>query len=335
MPNVRCYTAPVLPEAKRCAPAAPDTPASLPGGSSRGTPRYATHLWVLTAALLVSAVAPLSLHRASGDAVASARADRALLRAAGQDALLKPDPRAKTALLPALKNYVVQGGDTVPAIASRAGISLETLIQVNHLISGDDLTVGEVLVVPPVDGSMAAVLPGQSLVQIADAHKADPAAIRAANHLALGAPLPNELFIPTASTPEAPARAAPIAPSENRRHLVRFVWPTQGAVTQSFWKYHPGIDIANAWGTPEVAADGGRVVFAGWGAYGIYVEIDHGNGFSTLYGHMARVAVSPGQTVTSGQQIGAMGCTGQCTGPHLHFELRLRGVPQNPSSYLP
>jgi len=124
-------------------------------------------------------------------------------------------------------------------------------------------------------------------------------------------------------------------PGGSRQHVIRFVWPTQGVITQSFWQYHPGVDIANAVGTPEVAADGGTVVFAGWGSYGIYVEIDHGDGFHSIYGHMSAVLVKTGDTVTQGQLIGLMGATGRASGPHLHFEIRYEGVPQNPIDLLP
>jgi murein DD-endopeptidase MepM/ murein hydrolase activator NlpD len=131
--------------------------------------------------------------------------------------------------------------------------------------------------------------------------------------------------------------ASPAAPAElvaTREHLVRFVWPTHGILTQTFYQYHPGIDIANDVGTPEVAADSGHVMFAGWGSYGIYVEIDHGNGFHTIYGHMLAVLVKTGQVVTRGQEIGLMGATGRASGPHLHFEIRYQGAPQNPIDLL-
>jgi murein DD-endopeptidase MepM/ murein hydrolase activator NlpD len=132
-------------------------------------------------------------------------------------------------------------------------------------------------------------------------------------------------------------QAQPAAPAElglTREHLVRFVWPTHGTITQTFYEYHPGIDIANDVGTPEVAAGGGQVVFAGWGSYGIYVEVDHGSGFHTIYGHMSAVMVKTGQVVTQGQEIGLMGATGRASGPHLHFEIRFQGVPQDPSALL-
>jgi murein DD-endopeptidase MepM/ murein hydrolase activator NlpD len=132
--------------------------------------------------------------------------------------------------------------------------------------------------------------------------------------------------------------AAPVTPAESgasREHLVRFAWPTHGTLTQTFFDYHPGIDIANDVGTPEVAADAGQVVFAGWGSYGIYVEIDHGNAFHTIYGHMSVVMVKTGQVVTQGQLLGLMGATGRASGPHLHFEIRYQGMPQNPIDLFP
>jgi murein DD-endopeptidase MepM/ murein hydrolase activator NlpD len=124
-------------------------------------------------------------------------------------------------------------------------------------------------------------------------------------------------------------------PGGSRQQVFRFVWPTHGVITQGFWPYHPGIDIAADLGTQEVATEGGQVVFAGWGSYGIYVEIDHGNGFHSIYGHMSAVLVKTGETVTQGQLVGLMGATGRATGVHLHFEIRYQGVPQNPIDLLP
>ena len=124
-------------------------------------------------------------------------------------------------------------------------------------------------------------------------------------------------------------------PGGARQNVIRFIWPTHGLITQDFWQYHPGIDIAAEVGTQEFAVEAGQVVFAGWGSYGIYVEIDHGNGFHSIYGHMSSVQVKTGDTVTRGQVIGLMGATGRATGVHLHFEIRYQGVPQNPIDLLP
>jgi len=141
-------------------------------------------------------------------------------------------------------------------------------------------------------------------------------------------------FITAVRTDAVAAPATPAEAGASREHLVRFAWPTHGTITQTFFDYHPGIDIANDVGTPEVAADAGRVLFAGWGSYGIYVEIDHGNGFHTVYGHMSAVTVKTGDVVSKGQEIGLMGATGRASGPHLHFEIRYQGAPQNPIDLL-
>jgi murein DD-endopeptidase MepM/ murein hydrolase activator NlpD len=118
------------------------------------------------------------------------------------------------------------------------------------------------------------------------------------------------------------------------------VWPMRGTITSPYgprWGgFHPGIDIATAYGTPIHAAKGGTVIYAGYnGGYGNYTCIDHGGGFSTCYAHQSQIAVSDGQQVGQGQVIGYEGNTGYSTGPHLHFEARVNGSPQDPMRYLP
>ena len=118
-----------------------------------------------------------------------------------------------------------------------------------------------------------------------------------------------------------------------------FIWPVSGPVTSPFgmrWgRMHTGIDIGVPYGTPIHAAASGRVIYAGWeSGYGNFVIIDHGHGLATAYGHQSRIAVSNGQSVTQGQVIGYVGCTGHCFGPHLHFEVRVNGQPVDPMGYL-
>jgi murein DD-endopeptidase MepM/ murein hydrolase activator NlpD len=119
-----------------------------------------------------------------------------------------------------------------------------------------------------------------------------------------------------------------------------FQWPVSGPITSPFgmrWgTLHPGIDIGVPTGTPIHAAGSGTVIWCGWmSGYGNLVMIDHHNGLATLYGHESRVAVACGQDVTTGDVIGYSGCTGFCTGPHVHFEVRANGTPVDPLSYLP
>lgn len=119
-------------------------------------------------------------------------------------------------------------------------------------------------------------------------------------------------------------------------------WPTDGFISSGYglrWngaEFHQGIDIAAEMGTPIVATADGVVTIAGWnaGGYGNMVDIDHGSGVSTRYGHASAVVVTAGQRVRRGQIIAYVGSTGHSTGPHLHYEVRLSGQPVNPTSYL-
>lgn len=117
-------------------------------------------------------------------------------------------------------------------------------------------------------------------------------------------------------------------------------WPVGGDggyISQYFWSGHLGIDIAIAYGTPALAADAGTVVWAGSRGYsggGLVVEIEHANGITTYYLHLSVIRVTAGDVVVRGQQIGDVGCTGICTGPHLMFEVKIGGVYVNPLRYL-
>jgi murein DD-endopeptidase MepM/ murein hydrolase activator NlpD len=119
----------------------------------------------------------------------------------------------------------------------------------------------------------------------------------------------------------------------------QFIWPVSGPITSPFgmrWgTLHPGIDIGVPTGTPVHAAAAGKVVWCGWmSGYGNFVVIDHGGGYASAYGHNSRVVVSCGEEVAQGQVIAYSGCTGFCTGPHVHFEIRINGTPVDPLTYL-
>ena len=124
------------------------------------------------------------------------------------------------------------------------------------------------------------------------------------------------------------------------------MWPCPSChtITSPFgWRYHPiyqtqkyhsGVDIGASYGATIVAADGGTIITAGTvSGYGNCVVINHGNGITTLYGHMSSIAVRVGQKVSKGQTIGYVGSTGNSTGPHLHWEVTVNGVRQNPLNY--
>lgn len=118
-----------------------------------------------------------------------------------------------------------------------------------------------------------------------------------------------------------------------------FMWPLRGTITSPYgmrWgRLHSGIDIAAPAGLPIAAAAAGTVVYAGaMGGYGLIVVIEHGNGLATAYAHNSALYVSAGQTVAQGQRIAAVGCTGHCTGNHVHFEVRVGGTAVDPLGYL-
>ena len=123
---------------------------------------------------------------------------------------------------------------------------------------------------------------------------------------------------------------------------ISLVKPVSGTISSRFGarsrvrsSAHTGLDIATSTGTPVVAAASGTVTFSGWkGSYGYLMVITHSNGVQTYYGHCSKLYYNAGQTVSKGQKIAAVGNTGNSTGPHLHFEIRVNGVAYNPQNYL-
>jgi murein DD-endopeptidase MepM/ murein hydrolase activator NlpD len=248
--------------------------------------------------------------------------------------------------------YTVKSGDTVLAIAQRYGLQPETLMWSNSMIeqNPDRLSVGDQLRILPVDGVLHVVQPGETLSDLADEYGIAMEQIvgYAANGLAGTADtltVGRELVVPGGTREFATAAADDYsgsayyvdAPANGPQGSGNFSWPAAGYVSQGYWGGHPAIDIAGDIGSSVTAADGGYVVLAGggWnGGYGNHVIIDHGNGFTTLYAHLTSIFVSPGMTVSKGQEIGTIGNTGNSTGPHLHLEVRYGGVPYNPAGYL-
>ena len=125
----------------------------------------------------------------------------------------------------------------------------------------------------------------------------------------------------------------------------QLLWPAAGPVTSGFGyrthpifgdtRFHSGIDIGAPYGAPVIASDGGQVIYAGvMSGYGNAIIVDHGGGLATTYNHLSSFLVSNGQSVSRGSQIGSVGCTGYCTGPHLHFEVRINGEAVDPMPYL-
>lgn len=148
---------------------------------------------------------------------------------------------------------------------------------------------------------------------------------------------PDPTPLPTPVAPPAPKvvhRLVKPAPIVGTGQLI---WPVVGGkITQYYSSYHKALDIAAPAGTAVLAAADGVVNWSGWktNGGGLVVGIDHGNGIVTVYNHLGSAAVKVGDTVTQGQTIARVGCTGDCTGPHVHFEVIVDGVIVNPLRYL-
>ncbi len=241
--------------------------------------------------------------------------------------------------------YTVKPGDNVSVIAARFGITPDSLIWANGKLEDnpDALSVGQDLLVPPVNGVLHQVAKGETIQTIAARFKADPAAI-------LNDPFNQSIHDFKSSPPVLVENAFIMVPGGSKPIVIRkvqysattpqnaikgtsnFQWPTAACVSQYYWGGHPGIDLANSKGTAVVASDAGYVEFVGWdnSGYGNMILINHGNGAVTRYAHLSAFAVNAGQSVTKGQLIGRIGSTGRSTGPHLHFELIVNGVHRNP-----
>jgi murein DD-endopeptidase MepM/ murein hydrolase activator NlpD len=144
------------------------------------------------------------------------------------------------------------------------------------------------------------------------------------------------------ATPAHAVPDGPLGPYLERDQPLALAWPAQGSVTDGFgprWgRMHLGIDVGILASVDLVAAEPGTVTdvgyLDGYGGYGNVVVVDIGDGRSLLYAHLTAASVSAGEWVDEGDPIGTAGCTGSCTGTHLHFELRRDGVPVDPAPFL-
>lgn len=262
------------------------------------------------------------------------------------------DAESTTSPLPRTQpvKYAVRSGDTLWTIGQKFDLDADTLAANNELANPNVLSLGTELLVPPVDGLWYEIKSGDTIEALAQRFKTTAQAILdfAPNGLADGDKLAagEKIMIPGGRKP-APVRttrtvvaAAAKTVAGSVAGVGSFIMPTTGRFTQGFWARHPAIDIGAPKGTPVYAADGGVVSFAGWHpwGYGYAVEIDHGNGYKSLYAHLSWYAPDAGQTVKRGELIGGVGSTygsgGYSSGPHLHFEVVQNGVKRNPCAFV-
>lgn len=243
--------------------------------------------------------------------------------------------------------YTVEESDTVSTIAERFGISTSTILWANSLGANDFIRPGQSLKIPPTSGVVYTVQSGDTLDGIAKKYSADVEKILDFNKLVDASEIAQgqTLILPEGKVPPPPAPVSRLAtftdvfrgtPAPSSTETGNYIWPTTARrITTYFSWRHTGIDIDGGFGDPIYASRAGRIVEAGWhGGYGLTVQVDHGGGVRTLYGHFQKIYVSVGQNVSQGQALGEMGSTGYSTGSHLHFEIRINGTAYNPFSYL-
>ncbi|NBS68444.1 M23 family metallopeptidase [bacterium] len=296
-----------------------------------------------------------------------------LFRADGAFALSDPgapgeDPSSPTSSLVAaspvrteITTYAVESGDTLSTIAEKFDINLNTLLWANNLTVRSVLKPGQELTILPVSGVVHTVKSGDTLLAIAKKYNVDSSAIASYNNFDDGGSLQigQRFIIPggviTATTPRTTTATVAVkdiftsAPSGSQGSTTpsagaSMVWPTDlPTLVRGMSWFHTGYDIdcsgrANGTSTNDnYAADGGVVLFAGSKrGYGNTVEIDHGNGLITRYGHFYSLYVESGQIVSAGDPLGRCGSTGNSTGTHLHFEVIDSSTKKflNPANYI-
>lgn len=284
-------------------------------GVAVGSLAWANRL-TLTSILPVERVVLIPPQRAASVAPAQAASTPA---AATQVAPRLTAPPEKPVVRPAKPKgpttaHIVQPGETLWKIATDYGQRVEDVMAWNGLGEDDVIKPGQKMIIagrPPLRPRQTAT----------ERPKPATAAARI--------------------KPAQPASSEPVmAVASLVRNAAAFLWPTRGVITSRFgWRryrrHHEGIDLAAPHGTPIYATRDGVVTFSGWrNGYGQVVYIDHGDGLTTIYGHASELHVAAGQQVKRGQIIARVGCTGYCTGAHVHFEVRINGIAVNPLQYL-
>lgn len=261
--------------------------------------------------------------------------------------------------------YTVQHGDSVFGIAEHFNITPETLLWANYAVLDDNpdyLEPGMVLNIPPINGVYYQWEQGDSFESVAKKFSSKPEDIVAwvGNRLDLTNPsvepgtwilVPDgqrefrRWIIPTFArgsagiSKEVYGSGACAGGYEGLYGTGSFVWPTpiHQLVGNEYWSGHLALDLAADVGVQIYASDSGVIVFSGWstGGYGYMVMIDHGNGYQTVYAHLSQTVATCGSSVTQGQLIAYGGNSGNSSGPHLHFEVRLNGGFVNPWYVLP
>lgn len=260
-----------------------------------------------------------------------------------------------------VKRHQVASGDTLSTIAATYGVNMSTIVWANSLPNeSTPLSVGKVLRIPLINGVFVKVQKGDTLEKIATKYKGSVPDIIDLNTNVIDPQNPViaeglELFVVGGEIPQPPAPVV-VATRRGRPASTVVAPPSGGGVSipagtfinplrqcpgysysRGFTSYHGGVDLAKAGGCIESAAAAGRVLKAQFGTAGVgnHVVVDHGNGVWTRYYHgSGKYYVRAGDYVEAGQALQWMGCTGRCTGTHLHFEIVINGRKVNPEAYV-
>lgn len=248
-----------------------------------------------------------------------------------------------------VEEYLVQEGDVLGSIAGRFNLSLSSILWANNLTYRSTIRPGQKLIIPPVDGVLYTVKNGDTLSSISKKYSSTSEKILVANNLSSvdSLKIGTSLVLPDATPPTiAPVRyTAPAASVFNGTRgstapaaaTGGWVWPTDlCTITQYYngWG-HFGLDVDGDYINNIYAARGGTVTRASWfSGYGNCVDINHGDGYVTRYGHLSKFFVSVGDVVGAGDALGKMGTTGNSTGTHLHFEVMEGKTKYNPLNFI-
>lgn len=223
------------------------------------------------------------------------------------------------------KTYTVQAGDTLYKIAREHNVSVQELANANSIVDPGQLKVGQSLNIPGGAGGTAPSQDVSTGTQVVVAP------------VDVGTDSAKPTTDKPAETSEAkPASEESSAPRASDADLVKWGWPAQGKIIQSFTPSSKGIDLEGQVGDPVIAAADGKVMYAGNGVRGLgnLILLGHSDGFITAYAHNEELLVKTGEEVKKGQKIATLGQS-EANSPRLHFEIRRRGTPVNPMSYLP
>lgn len=228
------------------------------------------------------------------------------------------------------QNYTVQVGDTLFKIAQQHGTTVQAIANANNITDPTQLRVGQMLI---LDGATT-VAQNNATPTTAPTTLTPPATGSTPSTSTAAVPAP--VSSPTPPPSGASSSVATQTPRASDATLINWGWPTSGTIIQSFTANTKGIDLQGNVGDPINAAADGKVMYAGNGVRGLgnLILLGHSNGFITAYAHNDSLLVKTGEEIKKGQRIATLGQT-DTTSPRLHFEIRRRGTPVNPMSYLP